>query len=67
MSDSPFQLDPVDGGFQVSFEVNTVKSERQTKKAVFDRFEIICDEGENLGGDNSAPPPLAYFAASVAF
>ena len=52
---------------QVSFEVRTVKGERQTKKANFDQFEIICDEGKNIGGDNSAPPPLAYFAASIAF
>ena len=66
-NESPFQFSPVDGGFQVSFEVRTVKGERQTKKANFDQFEIICDEGKNIGGDNTAPPPLAYFAASIAF
>jgi hypothetical protein len=64
---SPFQFSRVDGGVQLSFEVRTVKGERQTKKASFDQFEIICDEGKNLGGDNTAPPPLAYFAASIAF
>ncbi|NKB98813.1 MAG: hypothetical protein GKR90_10020 [Pseudomonadales bacterium] len=66
-NESPFQVTPVEAGFQVSFEVRTVKSQRQTKKAQFDKFEIICDEGQNMGGDNSAPPPLAYFASSVAF
>lgn len=65
--DSPFQLSSVDGGIQLAFEVRTVKGERQTKKAMFDRFEMLCDEGTNLGGDDSAPPPLAYFAASIAF
>lgn len=30
-------------------------------------FEIICDEGPYLGGDDSAPPPLAYYSASIAF
>ena len=30
-------------------------------------FEIICDEGPYLGGDDSAPPPLAYYSASLAF
>jgi hypothetical protein len=30
-------------------------------------YEIACDEGPWLGGDNTAPPPLAYFAASIAF
>ena len=66
-NESPFQITPVQGGMQVSFEVRTVKGERQTKKAHFDQFEIICDEGTAIGGDNTAPPPLAYFAASVAF
>lgn len=65
--ESPFQFSSVDGGVQISFEVRTVKGERQTKKASFDNFEIICDEGKNIGGDNSAPPPLAFFAASIAF
>lgn len=30
-------------------------------------FRIICDEGPYLGGDDSAPPPLAYYSASIAF
>jgi uncharacterized OsmC-like protein len=29
--------------------------------------EIICDEGAYLGGDDSAPPPLAYYSVSIAF
>lgn len=32
-----------------------------------DTFEIACDEGEYLGGDNTAPPPLAYFSSALAF
>jgi hypothetical protein len=30
-------------------------------------YTIYCDEGETLGGDASAPPPLAYFCTSLAF
>lgn len=30
-------------------------------------FAITCDEGAYLGGDDSAPPPLAYFSAAIAF
>jgi hypothetical protein len=30
-------------------------------------FTVYCDEGGRIGGDNSAPPPLAYFALSVGF
>ncbi len=30
-------------------------------------FEVLCDEGTHLGGDDAAPSPLAYFSAGVAF
>lgn len=30
-------------------------------------FTVYCDEAERIGGDNSAPPPLAYFALSLGF
>jgi len=30
-------------------------------------FAVYCDEAERTGGDNSAPPPLAYFALSLGF
>lgn len=30
-------------------------------------FEIICDEGAYLSGDDTAPPPLSYFSAAIAF
>ena len=30
-------------------------------------FSIDCDEPALIGGDNSAPPPLPYFAASILF
>jgi hypothetical protein len=30
-------------------------------------WEIHCDEGRALGGDDSAPTPLMYFAAGLAF
>ncbi len=30
-------------------------------------WQILCDEGANLGGEDSAPPPLVYFSAAVAF
>jgi hypothetical protein len=30
-------------------------------------FTVYCDEAERTGGDNSAPPPLAYFGLSLGF
>jgi hypothetical protein len=31
------------------------------------RWEMHCDEGTSVGGDDTAPPPLAYFSAGLAF
>ena len=31
------------------------------------QFEVFCDEGTNLGGENSAPKPITYFLWSVGF
>ena len=31
------------------------------------RWQMFCDEGKSIGGDDTAPPPLAYFSAGIAF
>ena len=28
-------------------------------------YTIYCDEGPHMGGEDSAPPPLAFFMAGV--
>ena len=66
-SESPFRIEPTKGGIRLSFDVRAKRGEQQRKTAQFDRFEIVCDESSLIGGADSAPPPLAYFAASVAF
>lgn len=33
----------------------------------FGAFELYCDEGSSIGGTNTAPAPLSYLAAGVAF
>ncbi len=66
-NESPFRMDPVEGGFRFSLDLPAKTAERQTKVATFGKFTINCDEGAAIGGDDTAPPPLAYFAASVAF
>lgn len=37
------------------------------ERPVGSTFSIVCDEGAYLGGEDSAPPPLAYFSAGIAF
>jgi hypothetical protein len=41
-----------------------VGSEEVPKGSV---FEIFSDEGRGIGGNESAPAPLSYFAAAIAF
>jgi hypothetical protein len=64
---SPFRREETPEGRRFAFDLRAHKTVRQQKKAMFASFEIPCDEGENIGGDHTAPPPLAYFAASIAF
>ncbi len=33
----------------------------------FGTFSMWCDEGTSMGGGDSAPAPLAYFSAAIAF
>jgi hypothetical protein len=66
-SPSSFRMEQTPTGRRFSFDVRAEKVVRQQKKGTFANFEIWCDEGARIGGDDTAPPPLAYFATSVAF
>ena len=65
--ESPFRVERTDTGFRFSLDVLARTAERQAKVATFGKFTIHCDEGVAIGGDDTAPPPLAYFASSIAF
>ena len=67
MTTSPFRVERTDDGMRFTFDVAATTAERQLKRASFDTFEILCDEGAAIGGDNTAPSPLAYFASALAF
>lgn len=63
-------------GENMKFEVNVIaESDRgMRKKALVEpnlptwgTFELICDEGTALGGEDTAPPPLGYFSSGLAF
>jgi len=67
MAESPFTIERTDSGIQFIFDVEARTAGRQLKMATFDKFEIACDESAAIGGDDTAPPPLAYFGAALAF
>ncbi|MDJ0950870.1 MAG: OsmC family protein [Alphaproteobacteria bacterium] len=63
-------------GEQMVFEVNLVAEsvDGMLKRAVVEpnlptwgAFVLNCDEGTALGGTDTAPPPLGYLSAGIAF
>lgn len=62
---------------EIRLRVRAKTMGRQTKQAEVwsevsgqpagSRWAIQCDEGTRIGGDDTAPPPLAYFSAGLAF
>ena len=52
---------------EITVEADAETLERMRKEGHARGFTVYCDEGERIGGDNSAPPPLAYFGLSLAF
>ena len=52
---------------EIQMEADAETLERLRKEGHARGFTIHCDEGERIGGDNTAPPPLAYFALSLGF
>ncbi|HLH25425.1 MAG TPA: hypothetical protein VK066_23140 [Chloroflexota bacterium] len=55
------------GRHEFTVEADARKLERMRKEGHVRGFTVYCDEGENAGGDNSAPNPLGYFLLGVAF
>jgi len=51
----------------ITIEADTAALERQRKEGHSRGFTVYCDEGAAIGGDNTAPPPLAYFTMALGF
>lgn len=51
----------------IIIEADTATLERQRKEGQSRGFTVYCDEPEAIGGDNTAPPPLAYFCMALGF
>lgn len=62
---------------QFTFVMNAHSLEKMRKEGQIDirstagqtmlSYALACDESELLGGEDSAPPPLAYFTAAIGF
>jgi len=52
---------------EILVEADAETLEKMRKEGHARGFTVYCDEGERVGGDNTAPPPLAYFGLALAF
>ncbi len=52
---------------EILVEADAETLEKMRKEGHARGFTVNCDEGERVGGENTAPPPLAYFALALAF
>lgn len=52
---------------EITVEADAETLQRMRKEGHARGFTVHCDEGERVGGENMAPPPLAYFSLALAF
>lgn len=52
---------------EIVLEADAETLARMRKEGHARGFTVYCDEAGHIGGDNSAPPPLAYFGLAVGF
>ena len=72
MSITPEGLDPTIQRREMTFEADVSSVTPFLKLATVSRggtghMTFACDEGPSLGGLGSAPTPLMYFSAALAF
>lgn len=72
MSPEPEGLDPAVRSREIVFEADVTSVTPFLKLATVSRdgsghMSFLSDEGPNLGGLGSAPTPLMYFSAALAF
>jgi hypothetical protein len=52
---------------EIQIEADAETLQKLRKEGHARGFTVHCDEGERSGGENTAPPPLAYFGLSLGF
>jgi hypothetical protein len=67
MAAPPPALDPTVTYRENRIEAEVESLERMRKVARVQGFEVYGDEGEQVGGEHTAPSPLGYFTAAVGF
>ena len=63
----PEALDPNQQGREIVVEATAETLEKMRKEGSVRGFTVMCDEGAHVGGDDTAPSPLAYFNVAIGF
>lgn len=63
----PDALNPNAGSREIVVEATAETLEKMKKTGTVRGFTLMCDEGPHVGGDNTAPSPLAYFNIAIGF
>jgi hypothetical protein len=72
-ADSPSSLqERQDRELRVRVEAHTLEGMKKEAVVTLEQpvgsvYRMRCDEGAYLAGDDTAPPPLSYFSAAIAF
>lgn len=58
-----------EGGLSTDNTVYTevIMGTGQMKRGTFDKFEVLSDEGERIGGTDKHPTPMTYLAMATGF
>jgi len=63
----PDALDPNVSKRDIVVEADGETLETMLKMGHVRGFTVMCDEGARVGGDDTAPSPLAYFTIGIGF
>ena len=64
---TPVGLDPSITGREIVIEAAAETLDKMKKQGTVRSFTVMCDEGAHVGGDDTAPSPLAYFNIAIGF
>jgi hypothetical protein len=72
MDEVPVGLDPGRRRWEMTFNVDARMVDGSLKTGTVDwdgksHMTLVCDEGPAVGGRGSAPTPLMFFSAALAF
>ena len=71
MTESTGSTPQAEGRRGPHLEIDVFAREGQLKEGHVEQwgkhFTVMCDEGARVGGDDTAPSPLAYFTIGIGF